>query len=113
FEANDLRIHLAFPNTARDDLGVLRAEIENENLRVLEALRGLHILRMRLRYAVLRRWIVGCPLHWPKRSLAGYATPELLLHFLPAALFERVRAAAQRQQCDCERKQKGPHLLIL
>ena len=77
------------------------------------ALRGLHILRMRLRYAVLRRWIVGCPLDWAKRSLSGYATPELLLHFLPGALFERVRAAAQDQQRDCERNQKGLHLLIL
>jgi hypothetical protein len=28
-------------------------------------------------------------------------------------LFERVRAAAQRQQCDCERDRKGLHLLIV
>ena len=31
-EANDLRIDLAFANPARDDLGVLRTEIEDENL---------------------------------------------------------------------------------
>jgi hypothetical protein len=62
---------------------------------------------------MLRRRVVGSPLHWPKRSLTGDTATELLLHFMPAALFERVRAAAQGQQCDCERKQKGPHLLIL
>jgi hypothetical protein len=28
-------------------------------------------------------------------------------------LLERIRAAAQRQQCDRERNRKGPHLLIL
>ena len=68
---------------------------------------------MRLRHAVLRRWVVGRPLHWPKRSLTGDAAPELLLHFLPAALFEWVRTAAQGQQCHYERSRKGPHLLIL
>ena len=52
---------------------------------------------------MLRRWVVGCPFHRPKRALTGDAAPELLLHFLSAALFERVRAAAQGQQCDCER----------
>ena len=31
-EANDLRIDLAFANPPRDDLGVLRTEIEDENL---------------------------------------------------------------------------------
>jgi hypothetical protein len=68
---------------------------------------------MRLRYAVLRRWIVGCPLDWAKRSLTGYATPELLLHFLSGALFKGIRAATQGQQYDCEQNRKGPHLLIL
>ena len=68
---------------------------------------------MRLRHAMLRRWIVGCPFHWPKGSLTRDAAPELLLHFLPGALFERVRATAQGQQCHCERNQEGPHLLIL
>jgi hypothetical protein len=52
---------------------------------------------MRLRHAVFRRWIVGCPLHWAKRSLTSDATPELLLHFLPGALFKRIRAATQGQ----------------
>src|SRR5262249_53171657 len=33
-EANDLRIHLAFPDPTRDDLRVLRTKIENENFRV-------------------------------------------------------------------------------
>jgi hypothetical protein len=68
---------------------------------------------MRLRHAMLGRWIVGCPVHWPNGSLTGDAAPELLLHFLPRALFEWVRAAAQGQQCNCERNRKGPHLLIL
>jgi hypothetical protein len=52
---------------------------------------------------MLGRWIVGSPVHRPKRSLTSDAAPELLLHFLPGALFERVRAAAQRQQCNCQR----------
>jgi hypothetical protein len=52
---------------------------------------------MRLRHAVFRGWIVGCPLHWAKRSLTSDATPELLLHFLPGALFKRIRAATQGQ----------------
>ena len=54
------------------------------------------MLRMCLRHAVFRRRIVGypCPIHWPERSLPGDAAPELLLHFLSAALFERVRATA-------------------
>ena len=62
---------------------------------------------------MLRRWVVGCPVHWPKRSLTSDAAPELLLHFLPGALFDWVRAAAQGQQCNRERNRKGPHLLIL
>jgi len=32
---------------------------------------------------MLRRWVVGCPVHWAKGSLTGDAAPELLLHFLP------------------------------
>jgi hypothetical protein len=52
---------------------------------------------------MLRRWIVGCPIYWPNRSLTGDAAPELLLHFLPGALFDWIRAAAQGQQCDCQR----------
>jgi hypothetical protein len=52
---------------------------------------------------MLRRWVVGLSFHWPKRSLTGDAAPELLLHFLPGALFDRIRAAAQCQTCDCER----------
>ena len=62
---------------------------------------------------MFRRRVVGCPLNWPKRPLPGDAAPELLFHFLSAALFERVRAAAQSQQCDREQNRKGLHLLIL
>jgi hypothetical protein len=68
---------------------------------------------MRLRHAVLCRWIVGSSLHWAKRSLTGDATPELLLHFLPGALLKGIRAATQGQQYDCEQNRKGPHPLIL
>ena len=68
---------------------------------------------MRLRDAMLGRWIVGRPVHWAKGSLTGDAAPELLLHFLPGALFDWVRAAAQGQQRNRERNRKGPHLLIL
>ena len=52
---------------------------------------------------MLRGWVVGCPFHWPKSSLTGHAAPQLFLHFLPGALFDWVRAAAQGQQCDCQR----------
>jgi hypothetical protein len=54
---------------------------------------------------MLGRWIVGSrsPVHRPNGSLTGDAAPELLLYFLPGALFERVRAAAQRQQWNCQR----------
>jgi hypothetical protein len=93
-EPNDLRIDLAFPDPARNDLSVLRAEIEDEDFRVLGALRSLHTLRMRLRHAMLCRWVIGRAFHWPKRSLTGNAASELLLHFLPGALFKRVRATA-------------------
>ena len=56
---------------------------------------------------MLRRWVVGCPFHWPERSLTGDTAPELLLHFLSAALFERVRAAAQRQTMRLRAESKG------
>jgi hypothetical protein len=62
---------------------------------------------------MLRRWVVWRPFHWPNGSLTGYAASELLLHFLPGALFQWVRAAAQGQQCNRERNRKGPHLFIL
>jgi hypothetical protein len=52
---------------------------------------------------MLGRWIVGSTVDRPNGSLTGDATPELLLYFLPGALFEWVRAAAQRQQCNCQR----------
>jgi len=62
---------------------------------------------------MLRRWVIGRAFHWPKRSLTGNAASQLLLYFLPGALFEWVRTAAQGQQHDRERNGKGPHLLIL
>jgi hypothetical protein len=68
---------------------------------------------MRLRHAMLPRWVVRRPFHWSKASLTGDAAPELLLDFLSTALFERIRAAAEGQQCDRERNRKGLHLLIL
>jgi len=33
-EANNFRIHLAFPYAPRDDLRVLRPEVEDQNFRV-------------------------------------------------------------------------------
>jgi hypothetical protein len=60
-----------------------------------------------------RCWVIGLSFHRPQRSLTSDAAPELLLHFLTATLFDRIRASAQGQQCDSERNQKGPHLLIL
>jgi hypothetical protein len=73
------------------------------------------MLGMRLRHAMCRRRVVrgSAPIHWPKCPLPGNAAPELFLHFLSAALFERVRATAQGKQCDRQRNRKGLHLLIL
>ena len=59
---------------------------------------------MRLWHAVFRGRIVGSSLERPQRSLTGDTVFELLLHFLCAALLERVSAAAQGQPCNCERK---------
>jgi hypothetical protein len=60
-----------------------------------------------------RRWVIGLPFHRPKRSLTRNTAPELVLHFLATALFDRVRASAQGQQRDCEQNPNRPHLLIL
>jgi hypothetical protein len=62
---------------------------------------------------MLHSRIVGRTLQRTERPLPGQAAFQLLLHFLCAPLFERVCAAAQGEQCDCEQKQKGLHLLIL
>src|SRR5262245_12336502 len=86
-------------------------------IRIFEYVGGSEVftLRMCLLHAVVHRRVVRgpAPVHWPKRPLPGNAAPELLLHFLSAALFDRVRAPAQSQQCDGERNRKGLHLLIL
>jgi hypothetical protein len=58
---------------------------------------------MCLRDAMLRGWIVRIALQWADCTLTGDTALELLLHFLRAALFEGVCAAAQGQPCDCER----------
>ena len=71
------------------------------------------LLRMRLRHAMLRRWVVGRSLHWSNRSLTGNAALELLLQFLACALFERIRAAAQGQPCHREWDGEGLHPLSL
>jgi hypothetical protein len=62
---------------------------------------------------MLRSWIVGGALQRAKRSLTGHASLQLLLHFLRAALFERVCAAARNQPCDREQDREGLHPLIL
>src|SRR5437879_6572929 len=41
-KADDLRINLQLANTPPDDLGVLRAEIEDENFRMFRRGFGLH-----------------------------------------------------------------------
>jgi hypothetical protein len=63
---------------------------------------SLHALRMSLRDAVLCDRIARSWLQRTERSLTGHAALQLLLHFLRSTLFERVRAAAQRQPCNRE-----------
>jgi len=55
---------------------------------------------MSLRDAMLRGRIVGRSFQWTKCSLTRHASLQLLLHFLCAALFERVCAATRNQPCD-------------
>jgi len=68
---------------------------------------------MRFSDTVLGGGIASTSLHRAQSPMPGDAALKLPLYFLGTALLERVRAAAQGQQCDCERKQKGLHLLIL
>lgn len=62
---------------------------------------------------MLRRRIIGRTLQWPKRTLASHAMLQLLFHFLCAALFERVRAAAGTQPCDRKQDRHAFHLHML
>ena len=57
--------------------------------------------------------IIRRPLDGAKRSLPGYAALKLPLHFLRAALFNRISAAAHDQPCDEEQDRRAFHLLIL
>lgn len=68
---------------------------------------------MSSRDAMLRCWIILRALQRAKRSLTGYAAFQLLLHFLCAALFEWVRAAASAQTCDRKQDRHAFHLYIL
>jgi hypothetical protein len=68
---------------------------------------------MGLRDTVLGSRIVGKSFQRAERPLPSHAALQLLLHFLCAPLFERVRAAAQDQPGNCERNREGLHLLIL
>ena len=112
-EANDLGIDLQLTDAARDYLRVLRTEIEDENFRVSRCVCGLHALRVGLRDAMLAGRIVGRFFQRTKRSLTSQAALQLLLHFLCAALFERVRAAAPQETREREGHCEGLHLLIL
>ena len=62
---------------------------------------------------MLRSRIVGRSFHRTKCSLTSHASLQLLFHFLRAALFERVRAAAQQEPRECEGNREGLHPLSL
>lgn len=57
--------------------------------------------------------ITGRAFQRAERSLTSDAAFELLFHFLWTALFEWVRATAQRQPRNRERNCEGLHPLIL
>jgi hypothetical protein len=62
---------------------------------------------------MLVRRVIRRPLDWAERSLPGYPALKLPLHFLRAALFHRISAAARDQPCDDEQDRRAFHLLIL
>ena len=62
---------------------------------------------------MLVRRVIGRPLDWAERSLPGYAALKLPLHFLRAALFHRISAAARAQPREDEQDRRAFHLLIL
>ncbi len=74
---------------------------------------SLHTLGMSLGDAMLRSRIVGRSFQRTERPLPSQAALQLLLHFLCAPLFERVRAAAQQEPREREGDCEGLHLLIL
>ena len=81
-EANNFRIHLAFADSSRYDLRVLRTEIEDENFRMLRRGVGLHALRMSLRNSVFAGGIAGLPLFGTKLPLPRHSALELAADFL-------------------------------
>jgi len=62
---------------------------------------------------MLVRRVIRRPVDWAERSLPGYPALKLPLHFLRAALFHRISAAARDQPCDDEQDRRAFHLLIL
>src|SRR5947207_7103003 len=85
-------------------------------MRIFECANGATVftaLRMSFRHAMLACWIIGRPLDWAEGSLPGHAALKLPLYFLPAALFERISAAARNQPCHHQSDPRACHLLIL
>jgi hypothetical protein len=68
---------------------------------------------MSLRDTMLRSRIVGRSFQRSECPLTSHAAFQLLLHFLCAPLFERVRAAAQDQPGEREGDCEGLHPLSL
>ena len=111
-EMDDLRVNLEFANTAADYLSVLRAEIEDENFRMLRRCLRLHTLWMGLGNRMFTGGIARGPLFRADRSLAGHAALELTSDFLRAAFFERISTPSYNERARANDRQ-GLHLLIL
>src|SRR5204862_6490943 len=76
-ETNNLRIDLALTNPPRNDLGILRTEIEDENFAMSgrrDSLHGLRVLRVWFGRFEVR--IVGT-IHRAESSMPGYPALEL------------------------------------
>src|SRR5450759_5197558 len=103
-EANDLGIDLAFANPPRDDLGVLRTEIEDENLGMgggRGCLHGLWMRRVRFRRFDVR--IIGT-IDRAESPMPGDTALELFTRLLHDRFFQRIGATGGQ---DRARDAKG------
>ena len=103
-EANDLGIDLAFANPARDDLGVLRTEIEDENLGMGGRRGSLHGLwARRVRSGRVDARIIGS-IDRNESSASGDAALEFFARLLRDRFFQRIGATGGQ---DRARDAKG------
>src|SRR5205085_7911581 len=92
-EGNDLRIDLQLTDPPRDDLSVLRTEIEDEDARVRRLGSCAHDSGMSLRHAVFIGWIVRRTVDRTEITLARDTSLQLVLDLTVAALLEGISAA--------------------